>query len=58
MATYIEIKELFFQNPEFGFFFLKLVSRRFLQNIARLEAELARRPAGGVNGARSTVWSS
>lgn len=43
MATYIEIKELFFQNPEFGFFFLKLVSRRFLQNIARLEAELAKR---------------
>lgn len=44
VATYIEIKELFFQNPEFGFFFLKLVSRRFLQNIARLEAELAKRP--------------
>lgn len=44
MATYVEIKELFFQNPEFGFYFLQLVSRRFLQNIARLEAELAKRP--------------
>ena len=44
VATYIEIKELFFQNPEFGFFFLKLVSRRFLENIARLEAELGKRP--------------
>ena len=47
VATYIEIKELFFQNPEFGFYFLKLVSRRFLQNIARLEAELAKRPPAG-----------
>ncbi|MFV0280610.1 MAG: Crp/Fnr family transcriptional regulator [Rhodoblastus sp.] len=44
VAGYGEIKEFFFQNPEFGFYFLKLVSRRFLQNIARLEAELARRP--------------
>lgn len=44
VASYAEIKELFFQNPEFGFFFLKLVSRRFQQNIGRLEAELAKRP--------------
>ena len=47
VATYVEIQELFFQNPEFGFYFLKLVSRRFLQNIARLEAELAKRPPAG-----------
>ncbi|MCC2100520.1 MAG: Crp/Fnr family transcriptional regulator [Hyphomicrobiales bacterium] len=53
VATYIEIKELFFQNPEFGFYFLKLVSRRFQQNIARLEAELAKRPpAGTENGSQ------
>ncbi|HMN70796.1 MAG TPA: Crp/Fnr family transcriptional regulator [Rhodoblastus sp.] len=48
VATYVEIKELFFQNPEFGFYFLRLVSRRFLQNIARLEAELAKRPPAGT----------
>ncbi|MFT4097140.1 MAG: Crp/Fnr family transcriptional regulator [Rhodoblastus sp.] len=47
VATYVEIKELFFQNPEFGFYFLQLVSRRFLQNIARLEAELSKRPPAG-----------
>ncbi|MET0544763.1 MAG: cyclic nucleotide-binding domain-containing protein [Caulobacterales bacterium] len=44
--SYDHVRELYFQNPEFGFFFLKLTSRRLLENIARLEAELARRPAG------------
>ena len=41
---YEAVRELYFQNPEFGFFFLTLTSRRLLENIARLEAELERRP--------------
>ncbi len=42
--SYVHVKELYYQNPEFGFYFLGLTSRRLLDNIARLEAELARRP--------------
>jgi len=41
---YEAVRELYFQNPEFGFYFLTLTSRRLLENIATLEAELARRP--------------
>lgn len=37
---YEKVRELYFQNPEFGFYFLKLISERLLQNIARLEERL------------------
>ena len=36
--TYDKLLELYFQNPEFGYYFLRLTSERLLQNIARLEA--------------------
>jgi CRP/FNR family transcriptional regulator, cyclic AMP receptor protein len=39
--SYGQIEQLFFQNPKFGFYFLQLITRRLLQNIARLETELA-----------------
>ncbi len=42
-ASYQLVKELYFQNPEFGFFFLRLTSERLFQNIGRLEEELARK---------------
>lgn len=42
--TYDKVSELYFQNPTFGFYFLKLTSERLLQNVQRLEAELALRP--------------
>jgi hypothetical protein len=35
--TYDKLLELYFQNPEFGYYFLRLTSERLLQNIARLE---------------------
>ena len=35
--TYDKLLELYFQNPEFGYYFLRLSSDRLLQNIARLE---------------------
>lgn len=38
---YDTLRELYFQNPEFGFYFLRLTSERMMQNIARLERELA-----------------
>ncbi|MES1155109.1 MAG: cyclic nucleotide-binding domain-containing protein [Pseudorhodoplanes sp.] len=35
--TYDKVRELYFQNPTFGFYFLRLTTDRLLQNIARLE---------------------
>jgi hypothetical protein len=39
--VYDKVRELYFQDPDFGFYFLKLTSERLLQNIARLEGEVA-----------------
>jgi hypothetical protein len=39
--TYDRLLELYFQNPEFGYYFLKLTTERLMQNIARLEANVA-----------------
>lgn len=39
--TYDRLLELYFQNPEFGYYFLKLTTERLMQNIARLEASVA-----------------
>jgi CRP-like cAMP-binding protein len=36
--TYERLLELYFQNPEFGYYFLRLSSERLLRNVARLEA--------------------
>ena len=35
--TYDRLLELYFQNPEFGYYFLRLTTERLMQNIARLE---------------------
>jgi CRP/FNR family cyclic AMP-dependent transcriptional regulator len=40
--TYSQVKQLYFQNPKFGFYFLELTTKRLFQNIARLEDELGR----------------
>jgi hypothetical protein len=42
-ATYQQVKELYFQNPQFGFYFLRLTSGRLFENINRLEQELVRK---------------
>ena len=39
--TYDRLLEIYFDNPEFGYFFLRLASDRLLQNIARLEGIIA-----------------
>jgi CRP/FNR family transcriptional regulator, cyclic AMP receptor protein len=39
--TYDQLRQLYFQNPEFGFYFLRLTTRRLFENTARLEAEIA-----------------
>ena len=52
--SYEKVKELYFQNPRFGFFFLRLTSERLMQNIARLEDELAaRKKAADAAGAKA-----
>jgi CRP-like cAMP-binding protein len=38
--TYDKLLELYFQNPEFGYYFLRLSTERLMQNISQLEAAL------------------
>ena len=42
-ASYQQVKELYFQNPQFGFYFLRLTSERLFENISRLEKELVQK---------------
>jgi hypothetical protein len=44
-ATYQQVKELYFQNPQFGFYFMRLTSERLFDNINRLEQEIVRKNA-------------
>jgi CRP/FNR family transcriptional regulator, cyclic AMP receptor protein len=56
--AYDQVRQLYFQNPTFGFYFLRLTTRRLFQNIARLEDELAShrgRPPAGVPTATPTM---
>jgi hypothetical protein len=43
--TYDRLLELYFQNPEFGYYFLRLTTERLMQNISRLEATNAENKA-------------
>lgn len=38
---YSQVEQLFFQNPKFGFYLLKLITARLFANVARLESEVA-----------------
>lgn len=40
--SYDQLKHLFVQNPQFGFFFLRLTTARLFANLAYLEAEVER----------------
>jgi hypothetical protein len=40
-VTYQQVEELYYQNPAFGFYFLRLSTARLFENIARLESRLA-----------------
>lgn len=37
MISYDKVEELYFQNPEFGFYFLRLATARLFDNIRRME---------------------
>ncbi len=45
----------YFQNPQFGYYFLVLTSQRLLENIARLEGIIAQQKAGPRTAAASYV---
>jgi len=40
--SYAQVEQLLLQNTRFAFYFLRLITRRLFQNIARLEGELTR----------------
>lgn len=41
MISYDKVRELYFQNPSFGYYFLRLASERLLQNVERMERSMA-----------------
>jgi hypothetical protein len=51
-VTYDQVRQLYFQNPEFGFYFLQLTARRLLGNAARLEHRLAQVVPSGLDSQR------
>src|SRR5207245_7239038 len=51
--TYEKLLEIYFQNPQFGYYFLVLTSQRLLENIARLEAIIAQNKLAQQSAAAS-----
>src|SRR5262249_3026828 len=43
--SYDQMKQLYFQNPKFGFYFVRLASERLFRDIARLESQVAVGPS-------------
>ncbi|HWV51272.1 Crp/Fnr family transcriptional regulator [Pseudorhodoplanes sp.] len=37
--TYDQVRQLFFQNPKFGYYFMQLSARRLFENLQRVQAE-------------------
>ena len=57
---YDKLLEIYFQNPEFGYYFLRLTSDRLLQNYARLEglveqSKAALEAASGATGSTASA---
>jgi CRP-like cAMP-binding protein len=44
-VSYSKVEELYVQNPEFGFYFLRLASARLFQNIATLQERMEQQAA-------------
>ena len=43
--TYEQVEQLYYQNPTFGFYFLRLATARLFDNVHRLEGALTRQKA-------------
>jgi len=55
---YEQVKQLYYQNPEFGFYLLQLSAERLFNNIARLERELAASRAAQLSMPHASPTSS
>lgn len=55
--SYSQVKQLYFQNPKFGFYFLELTTKRLFENVARLEDELGRLRAHLIAASRQADQS-
>jgi CRP-like cAMP-binding protein len=53
--TYETLLEIYFQNPQFGYYFLILTSQRLLDNIKRLEATIEQ---GKISGQAAAATST
>lgn len=53
--TYERLLEIYFQNPQFGYYFLVLTSQRLLENIARLEGIVAEQKAAQQGAATRDI---
>jgi hypothetical protein len=51
--TYEKLLEIYFQNPQFGYYFLVLTSQRLLENISRLETIVAENKAAENKAAQN-----
>jgi CRP/FNR family transcriptional regulator, cyclic AMP receptor protein len=40
IITYDQVRQLFFQNPKFGYYFMQLSARRLFDNMKRMQAEI------------------
>jgi hypothetical protein len=49
VISYEKIEQLYYQNPKFGFYFLRLSTARLFQNIKRLESALRERDEEVLN---------
>jgi hypothetical protein len=51
VINYDQVRELYFENPEFGFYFLRLVGERLLHDLKRMEEMLAQERQLRLEGA-------
>jgi hypothetical protein len=46
IITYAQVRQLFFQNPKFGYYFMQLSAKRLFENTKRMQAEIEALRAG------------
>ena len=46
VITYDQVRQLFFQNPKFGYYFMQISAKRLFDNMRRMQAEIEALRAG------------
>jgi hypothetical protein len=46
--SYDQVRQLFFQNPKFGYYFMQLSAKRLFENMKRMQAEIEALRRGGA----------